>query len=393
MTKPIITFFIVFLLHLPAVGPAEDGPDGDSEDAAAVSENHAWGAIGGLAGIYYERIDQEGVSNLIVPFFEVSYITPEFFGLSAGAGLTGYMRDAHGEDREDKALDDDNVVLHKLFLNYRRSRTSIKFGRQALEYMTLLSDYYEAVSLSIEEIDSLTLNAAYVTKVAESDIDKFTDFQNINRDNESLDDFLVAAEITWTVLPETAAVTLYCYHHGNLYQLYGSHAELFYPAQDSRFGFNLDAYGTDEDRVNGLSDEQGEVHDSTIWHINPVIEVHDFVLSAGYVRAGMAVGAREGGLLDDYFNPFNEGDKVFEPDAITWYGGLSWEDNGFSLGLVLGTTDYIDDGNPLTEKEFDIRAGLRLLENLTLETEVAFVDSKGPEGNYSVLEATLFYEF
>ena len=195
------------------------------------------------------------------------------------------------------------------------------------------------------------------------------------------------------MVPEAVTGTLYYYHHGNLYLLYGSHAELFYPAQDSRFGLYLDAYVTDEDSGNGLRDEQGEVHDSTIWHINPVIEVNDFALSAGYIRAGRAVGAREGGLLDDYFNPFNEGDKVFAPDATTWYGGLSWETDGFALGLVLGTTDYIDDGNPLTEKEFDIRAGLRLLENLILETEVAFVDSMGPEGNYSVLESTFFYEF
>lgn len=383
----------VFLSLLPASAPAEEGPEGDSESSSTVIEGHPWGRVSGMAGMYYERIDQEGDSNLMVPFFEVIHLTPEFFGFSAGAGLMGYLRDVHGEDREEEAIDDAELAIHQLFLNYRLSRSSVRVGRQALDNLLFLDDYYEALSLSSREMEGLTVNAAFVTEVAESDIGKFTGFQNINRNDDAVDDFLAAAELTWAAVPEAAAGTLQYYHHGNLYRLYGLHTELMYSAEDVRFGLYLDGYATDEDSGNGLRDEKGEVHDSTLWHINPLVGVQDVTLSAGYIRAGSAVGARSGGLLDDYFNPFNEGDKLFEPGAQTWYGSLSWESDRFSVDLVLGTTDYTDDGSTLTEKEFDIRAGLQLMENVVLEAEFAVVDGEDPDGNYSILEATLFYEF
>jgi len=98
-------------------------------------------------------------------------------------------------------------------------------------------------------------------------------------------------------------------------------------------------------------------------------------------------------VIDDYFNPFNEGDRVYEPDAETWYGSLSYELDNFNAGLIIGRTKYLDDTRRLKEKEFDIKAGLKFLDNFRLETEFAIVDSESNEGDFNLLEVLLTYEF
>ena len=363
------------------------------------------GILEGETGMYYEALsydkssfieDDETVdlndSNLVVPFFQVNYITAAYAGIRIGAGLTAYSHIDDNSDRRNSIEDDDDIVVHQLYLGYEISHTFLKIGRMEFEESLLLSDYYEALSLVSEEIENVVLFLAVVDKVAESDIDKFIEFENINGGDDSIDEYLFALETTWNVVPDAIIPTLYYYHQGSLYDLYGAHIKVFHKEKEIGFGVHMDAYATSEDNRNGLKDTDDKVHDSNIYHISPFLEVNDFTLAAGYIDADQDVGAREG-LIDDYFNPFNEGDKVYEPDGETWYSSLSYKSERFSIELVFGRTDYRDDSEPRTEEEFDIKAGLNFLDSFKLETEFANVKSESPEGDVKILEVLFSFEF
>jgi hypothetical protein len=398
----IIVIGLVFALHDHTLLAGEKVPENSAHNR--IINELSRGNLTGVVGLYYEGVyfdknsfieDDKTVdledSNLIVPFFQIDYTTAAYSGFRIGAGLTGYSHIDDNSDSKDSIGDQDDIVTHQLYLGYELSQTSLKIGRMEFEESLLLSDYYEALNLVSEEIENVFLFLAVVDKVAESDIDKFIDFQNINRGDDSIDDYLFAVETTWDAVPDAIIPTLYYYHLGSLYDLYGTHIELFHETEEIGIGFYIDAYATNEDSRNGLRDANDEVHDSNIYHISPFIEVNDFTLAAGYINADHDVGAREG-LIDDYFNPFNEGDKVYEPDARTWYGTLFYEAGSLSAGLVFGRTDYIDEQHR-TEEEFDINADIKFLDNFRLKTEFSIVNSDSPEGDLKILEMALTYEF
>jgi hypothetical protein len=364
------------------------------------------GSLKGEIGIYYEHInydrgsfteDEEIIkleeSNLVVPYFRADYLSPEYRDFSIGIGLTGYTHINDNQHQKDRISDFDRFVFHQLILNYDISETTIRLGRQSIEDSLFLNDYYEALSINYGEIDNIILNLFLVRGVAESDIDKFIKFENINRGNKTVDDFLYAVEVSWDIVPDSLDAIFYYYHQGHLYDLYGGHFSLSHDFEGLGFGLNLDYYTTDEDSKNGMRNINDEVDETGIYHINPHLELSGFSITAGYIRADRLSGVREGGLIDDYFNPFNEGNNVYDPDARTWYWGLGYEHENFDIGIILGRTDYIDDGRRLKEKEFDITAGITFKERFRLETEFARVYSDSPEGDFLLLETALTYEF
>ncbi len=406
MSKHIYSLFILFVLLISGTCFAGDTQAPDRSTALTVVEEIRRGSIDGEIGIYYELIDYDKAfyteddrtlplddGDILVPYFQINYRTPYYFGFRIGAGLTGYTHLNGSSERENTNEDFDEFVFHELYLQYGISKTSFKIGRQELEDTVFLSDYYEAFSLTSRELEKLRVTFAVVKELAESDISKFIEFQNINRGNDSLDDYLYAIEAKWDIVPGSVAATLYYYHEENLYYLYGTHGKLSHEVQGIGSGLIFDAYATEEDSRNGLRDIRDNVHDTHIFHINPYIEIRDLTLALGYIGTDHDIGAREGGVIDDFINPFNEGDKVYEPDAETWYCSLSYEVDSFSVGGVFGRTTWMSDSGTLTEEEVDIKAGLKILETFMLEAAFAIVSSESPQGDLSVLEMSVTYEF
>lgn len=364
------------------------------------------GSFIGKIGIYYEHQnydkksfleDDEIIkleeSNLVVPYFQIEYLSPRYRDFSIGVGLTGYTHINENSEQKNRIGDPDSIVFHQLYLSYKISQTTLKLGRQSIEDSLFLADYYEAFSIHSEEIDNLILNFYLVDKVAESDINEFIEFEDVNRGSETIDDFLYAAEVTWDMIEDALDATFYYYHQGHLYDLYGAHFALSHDIDSMRFGLNFDFYATDEDSKNGMKNIHDEVDDTGIYHIAPYVEFNSFILAAGYIEADRLTGAREGGLIDDYFNPFNEGNNVYAPDAKTWYGAFGYEQEQYSIGVIFGSTDYVDNGQRLDETEFDITGSLTFKERYRLEAEFSNVNSDSQEGDYTLLEMALTYEF
>jgi hypothetical protein len=395
---------ILVTLCAPAIGLSKDNSNNHSLFTAIMDELKR-GKLKGTVGLYYELTDYEQStfieeevmplddSRLLIPYFQIEYQSRAYKRFRLGIGFTGFVHIIKDVEEEDAFRDFERFITHKLFLQYDISKTTLRLGRIELEDSLFLTDYYKALSLSLREIENIGILFAYIKEVAEADIDKLTDFQNINRGDTSIDDHLVVVEISVDIIPESLSAILYYYHQGNLYDLYGTHAEFSRNFSDMTFGLSVDYYATHEDDKNGIRNLQDEVEDTDIYHIRPFVEYEDFAIAVGYIQADRTVGAREGGLLDDYFNPLNEGDRVYEPDAETIYGSLEYDGAHVTAEIIYGETTYRDNSSRLKEREFDINGSLEFWENVKLETEFAIVNSESPEGDFLLLETALTYEF
>ncbi|UCE78102.1 MAG: Opr family porin [Nitrospiraceae bacterium] len=398
-------FSILVTFCTPAIVLSEDDSSNHSL-FTTIMEELKRGEVNGTVGLYYELTDYEQStfveeeevmqlddSRLLIPYFQIEYQSRVYKRFSLGIGFTGYVHIIKDVEEEDAFRDFERFLTHKLFLQYDISKTTLRLGRIELEDSLFLTDYYKALSLSLREIENIGFLFAYIEEVAEADIDKLTDFQDINRGDTSIDDHLVAMEIPVDIIPESFSATLYYYHQGNLYDLYGKHVEFSHNFNEVTLGLYVDYYATHEDSKNGMRNIQDEVEDTDIYHISPFVEYENFALTAGYIQADRNVGAREGGLIDDYFNPFNEGDRVYEPDAKTVYGSVEYHTDHIIVEIVYGETTFRDDLLRLKERELDLNGSLEFWKNVKLETEFAIVNSESPEGDFVLLETALTYEF
>lgn len=397
--------FILVTLCEPAIVLAEEDA-GSHSFFTTIMEELKRGELKGTVGLYYELTDYEkgtfvedeeimqlDDSRLLIPYFQAEYQSRAYKGFSLGIGFTGYVHIIKDVEKDEAFRDFERFITHKLFLQYDLSKTALRIGRIELEDSLFLTDYYKALSISSREIENISFLFAYIEEVAEADIDKVTDFQNINRGDKTIDDHLLALEMPIDIIPDSLSATLYYYHQGNLYDLYGAHSEFSRSFNNITLGLDVDYYATHEDSKNGMRNIHDEIDDTHIYHISPFVEYKDFSLAAGYIETDPRVGAREGGLIDDYFNPFNEGDHVYEPDAETVYGSLEYDTDHVTVELIYGETTYLDDPLRLKEREFNINGSLEFWESFKLETEFAIVNSESPEGDFILLETALTYEF
>lgn len=400
-----IVFLILMSLLRPALIYGEEGQNEQSV-VSIIYEEFRRGDIEGEIGLYYKLedydkgsfIDEDEIvqledTKILVPYFQINYASPTYKGFSLGVGFTGYVQIKKDDESGSIFRDFERFVTHQLYIQYALSETTFKVGRMELEDTIFLTDYYEAFSLTSREIENIRLFLAVIEEVAESDLDVFMEFQDVSGDEETIEDYLYAVEAAWDIVPDAFSSTLYYYHQGNLYDLYGTHSEFFHRFNDITLGFAFDYYETHEDGENGMKNINDEVDDTDIFHINPYLEFEEFSISAGYIEANQNVGAREDDIIDDYFNPFNEGDKVYEPDAKTWYGALGYDRENFAIEIVYGDTEYLDGSQHLSEKEFDITTSFIFKERFVFEAEFARVNSESPEGDFTVLEMALRYEF
>ncbi|MEE9524622.1 MAG: hypothetical protein V3V59_07725, partial [Thermodesulfovibrionales bacterium] len=239
----VVSFVIIGFFHTVK---AEDDMD-EYEVAEETPDETEFGVFEGEAGLYYEHTEYEkdsfvedgateelDDSTLIVPYFQIEYTTNEYYGLSIGAGLTGYV---HLDGELNDIMDGhDYFVFHRLKLNYNISKTNIAIGRQKLGDTTLLDDYYESLSLTSEEINNLLIVLALVDKYGEADPDSFIEFFDVNKENGDTGDYIYALEVKWSIMPDIIKTTIYYYHQKDLYDLIGNHTELHHETEEYGFG-------------------------------------------------------------------------------------------------------------------------------------------------------------
>ena len=370
------------------------------------TEDELESRLSGETGFYHEeknfkrsRFVEDGeIRDLRNERFTAAYLkldlrTPEYSNLSLGVGVTGYAFINKKIEEDPEAGEREDFFLRELYLQYSLSKTLFKLGRQETGGITFVDFYFEAFSITSHELENVDFIFVAARKTAEVDLPDIMDFRDVDFGNSEIGDTFYILEVTWRALPDLFSLTPYYLRQADLFDLYGVHLDVAQERKEVTLGLRADFYMTDEDRENGIKDSEDRVMDTNIYHINPYLSAHGFTLGVGYMEADHDVGAREGDLIDDYFNPLNEGDMIYQPGAETWYGTVQWERERFILEFAYGDTDYLDDQRSLTEREFDIRTEIEFTENLILEADIAHVDSDSPEGSYDKFEFEITYEF
>ncbi len=399
-------FLCISLSPRPGVRHRADAMTADAQETERMADAEASSPLSGEVGFYHEEkdfsrdrfVEDEEQRDLpderfTAAFLKLDYETPEYLNFTLHVGATGYLfiNEAIREDPENANRKD--LLFRELYLQYDWSKTSLKLGRQEIGGTTFEDFYFEAFSLTSLELENVAFVFVAAKKAAEVDLPDIVDFRDVNCDNREAGATFYSVEVTWQALPDLLGVTPYYMRQADLFDLYGAHLEFTQEFHEVVLGLEADYYRTDEDRKNGITNAQGRVTDTNVFHIEPTVSTHGVTLGIGYIEADREVGAREGDLIDDYFNPLNEGDMLYQPGAKTWYGEVFWQWGRFNLGVGYGDTDYRDDLGRLTDREFNVRTELALTEDLLLQADFARVDSEGSEGSFHKFETEITYAF
>jgi hypothetical protein len=396
----------ISLPPLPGVRLRADAMTPDAQEAERMADAEASSPLSGEAGFYHEEkdfsrdrfVEDEEQRDLpderfTAAFLKLDYETPEYLNFTLHVGATGYLfiNEAIREDPENANRKD--LLFRELYLQYDWSKISLKLGRQEIGGTTFEDFYFEAFSLTSLELENVAFVFVAAKKAAEVDLPDIVDFRDVNFDNHDAGATFYVVELTWKALPDLLGVTPYYMRQTGLFDLYGAHLEFTQEWDEFVLGLAVDYYRTDEDRKNGITNAQGRVTDTNVFHIEPTVSTHGVSLGIGYIEADREVGAREGDLIDDYFNPLNEGDMLYQAGAKTWYGEILWEWGRFNVELSYGDTEYREDLRRLTDREFNVRTELALTEDLLLQADFAHVDSESPEGSFHKFETDITYAF
>lgn len=326
-------------------------------------------------------------------YVKLDYETPDFFNVRLAAGVTGYTFINEFILQDPELGERRNFLLRELYMETIWANTTFRLGRQEIDGTTFEDFYFEAFSVASLRWENMDLLFAVAKKTAEVDLPDIVDFRDVDFGNSDLGGTFYIFEITWRPLPDGLAFTPYYLRQDHLFDLYGAHVELSREVNTVIIGLAADYYGTHEDRKNGVVDDEGRATDTSIFHVKPYLRVREITLGLGYMETDRKGGAREGDLIDDYFNPLNEGDSIYQPGAKTWYGEVFWEKGPVNLELSYGQTDYRDGLQILTDREFNIRTAIALSHNLLLQAEFAQVKSESSEGSFHKFETELTYAF
>ncbi|NLC28518.1 MAG: Opr family porin [Campylobacteraceae bacterium] len=338
------------------------------------------GTLGGDIGIYGEYQDkkEEKDARFSMGSLGLTYESAKFhnFGLSLGFRANGKI-----EEKEDGDYDNENapsVLLHSANISYEVEFGSLAVGRQELD-LEWATDFHEAIVGVFTPLTDLTITAGHSRKVGEASEDeplvKFDKF-NGNDGAQFLD---VAYSGVNNML-----LKAYAYNANDIATWYGAKVEW-----DSEvLGFTLHGAKSDE-----KEDKKGAEHNGHIYHIEARGAYADFALNGGYVTTSKNGGIGSMETMGESINPLDEGDKVYEHDARTYYIGLGYEFGDLSLGVLCGNTKYKDDDMKKREKEINFSADYTFSENLTIGALVTKIDAHENENDYTKFALSATYSF
>ena len=301
------------------------------------------------------------------------------FAFETGGIFTYDLKDNGGFDE----IIADKSVLSELAISYSFSETTIKAGRQSLEFI-ILEDYFDGITVYSDEFDGLSLRGAWVNKGATLDPDDLTKFEEeyfgLDSGNK---DGVYAFEADYQ-LTEDLTLSGSVAYANNYFTQYGSRVvwETGMNALTVEL-FNVENY-------------QEDVKDGYLFHVDDTLSFDHFTISAGYIQTSEDAGV--GGLLNNFYDPFAE-DTIEEfLNVQAWYLtstiSLS-DDTEFTVTYGDKYADIDDEGTIITDekiREFD----LILTHNFSdsFSSEFAFVNyDSDKDDSWSRFYANVVYSF
>lgn len=345
----------------------------EDEDNTETKFKTPLGDFSSCMGAYYQRLNNRGADLDQDEFGNgygvIHFESTKWQNLQLGVTFIGNLELQDNETYEDNIQD--STALAELWLGWDYEGTSIKVGRQQLEWI-LLEDYFQGVTIDSAVTDDLTLKLAWGDEQATLDPDDFSDFDKIVQDEDGDDtDGVYGAELTWTIMDGLDLSGVY-YRANGAFRQYGAQM-VFEKAWNDQFATTtqLEYYQVDNNGNHGLADDDN----GSLWHIGQTFSVGTVTFGGGYIRTGDQVGT--GGILNNAWDPFDEDNLEELVDAKAWYGLVDWQaTEAFTVGTVFGIKDYKAGDVDVSAHEIDLITSYAITDAINLEAAVIFVDTK-----------------
>ncbi len=338
----------------------------------------------GFFGQNFNNLDGGSVDDFATLYFAPHYTLDFGNGLKLEMGgiFNKELKERGGYD----AIIADDSVLSEMNFSYTFSETTLKLGRQSLEFI-LLEDFFDGVAIESSEIDGLTLRFAWVNKAATLDPDDLSKFEEEYFATKEDTDGLYALEADYELVEEVTVSAAYASANG-LYRQYGGRVvweQTFGDVENTLTveSFSVDNYGEGED-------------DGRLFHINDTVAIGKFSVGAGYISTGEKAGV--GGLLNNFYDAFNEDSIEDYLNVNAWYVTTEYAfTDATTLGMTYGQkrADFDDEGDMVygeTVTEFDLVLTHGFTDNISSEFAFVNIDSEKAD-SWSRFYANVVYRF
>ncbi|HET97879.1 MAG TPA: hypothetical protein ENN98_04165 [Desulfurivibrio alkaliphilus] len=345
------------------------------------SEAFVNGAANGQVAAYGTTTKEKGGERegFISGSVALAYRTVPFYRLSLGFGAWATTRMAQENDGDYRAEIGSDAIIHQAYLHYAgEGWGEITAGRHEID-LEWLNDYILGGSAQITPLNNLELTLGWAGRQAVVDLDEVgAGFSRLN-DNKGL----YFIDLQYAPL-EWLTVNPYYYHAPDLFRAPGLKLTSAYEIME-----NLKASTTLQFVKSATDSASGEENGDLFW-LEQTFARGDFGFGGGYLKAN----SKGVGLVDSFGDqsPFEEGNRIYEADAKTWYLELAYEGKALSLTALYGQTHYYDGTGKPKEKELNLVAGYGLYENLDLELIYADVRNN-VESDYYTFSQALVYSF
>lgn len=344
--------------------------------ADSIDEAFKNGTVSGSLEVYGAKTDNKGGNpdqTLLSGSVGLGYETDSFNGFSAKVGFLG----VHVFDESNGGADDVEAksIMQEANIKYETDNFSFTAGRQELnlEWMT---DYHEAYIAQIKAIENTSILLGYSDKFASADADEISDgFSKTNGKKG-----IYVADVIYTGLRDTL-LNPYYYNAPDMGELYGLKA-----------GYYMDDIELFAQYAVSKEDVNSTYEDGSIFHIKADSSLLSTPITLGYIKTNKdGVGSIISNLeLGDNINPFEEGNYVYDEDAKTIYGSISYSIDDINLGALYGETKYGSD----KERELNLSAEIEIIDDV-LELGLLYVniDAQDSDDDYQKFIVEVEYSF
>lgn len=358
-----------------------------AKEAKNLSEALIEGKVSGGFALYGKYLDfksQKGDfkdSSYGNAHLTLGYETNPLNGFSLGAELKGNAKlgEKTKGDYVYGAPFENEALLSQVFINYGlKDSLNLKVGRQEAD-KEWLSDYQEAAILDISAIKDTLVSVGYSRKKAESGIDLS---QRFYKPTEKGIYFL---ELENSSL-ENVKLKPYIYSAPKAITFYGLKGDFQIEKLDLILHY---ASGNVSSKF-----EDGTLEDNSIFHTEANLEIiENLSTKIGYIKTDKKGGANLMTAYGDNISPLEEGNYVYDINAKTYYGGVSYTISDIEFGALYGTTKYGESSKK--EKEFDLTATYNFTKEFNASLIWANVNSDENEEypNYNKYLASVEYKF
>jgi hypothetical protein len=349
---------------------------GDSDSLQNAFKN---GKISGALDVYGESYSMSDSTQKDHGFslgsVALDYETGTYKGFKASLGFRSNHNFSEVEVGDYGDGSEPSAVLGTANISYTNDYFSLILGRQEID-LEWMGDFHEAYTGVISAIPNTTITYVHSVRYdgnAGNDDSALGNFDKTNGNNG-----IDVIDIKYDGLIKGMLLNGYYYHAQDLADWYGAKVDF----DNEIFGATVQYAASDEKAT-------PSVPNGSILALEARSTVKGVALSMGYITTDKDGGVGSMANVGDNINPLEDGNKVYEVDADTVYGSVTYEFSELELSAMYGTTDYG------TNNENELNIGLEYsgIKDFTLSAIYVNINSDDIADDGNAIKGKITYSF